>query len=106
LLSSSIDFMRAEAALFGGTGTAKIHMIAASTKVRHSPQEISANLAFVPAASQDTQYLLKQVNLDAAVTPIGRLNVIVSEFMVSLYGNGIDAYNAIEEQAHPTTAKP
>jgi hypothetical protein len=28
LLSSSIDFMRAEAALFGGTGTAKIHMLA------------------------------------------------------------------------------
>jgi hypothetical protein len=63
LLSSSIDFMRAEAALFGGTGTAKIHMIAgiqkSITKVRaFASRDASANLAFVPAASQDTQYLL------------------------------------------------
>jgi hypothetical protein len=40
--------MRAEAALFGGTGTAKIHMIAgiqkSITKVRHSPQEMQVQI--------------------------------------------------------------
>jgi hypothetical protein len=40
------------------------------TKVRSFASRVSANLAFVPAASQDTQYLLKQVNLDAAVTQL------------------------------------
>jgi hypothetical protein len=48
LLSSSIDFMRAEAALFGGTGTAKIHIAGIQksiTKVRHSSRDASANLA-------------------------------------------------------------
>jgi hypothetical protein len=62
--------------LFGGTGTAKIHMIAGiqnqllkSTVIRL--KRSSANLAFVPAASQDTQYLLEAgQSLDAAVTPI------------------------------------
>jgi hypothetical protein len=61
-------------------------------------------ISFVPA-SQDTQYLAGQ-SLDAAGTPIGRLNVIVSEFMVSLYGNGIDAYNAYRRTGAPTTMQP
>jgi hypothetical protein len=41
-------------------------------------------------------------SLDAG-TDIGRLNVIISEFMVSLYGNGIDAYNAYRRTGAPTT---
>jgi hypothetical protein len=44
-------------------------------------------------------------SLDAGTT-IGRLNVIVSEFMVSLYGNGIDAYNAYRRTGAPTTMQP
>jgi hypothetical protein len=35
-------------------------------------------------------------SLDAG-TDIGRLNVIISEFMVSLYGNGIDAYMLLQK---------
>jgi DNA replication protein DnaC len=47
LLSSSIDFMRAEAALFGGTGTAKIHMIAGiqNQLLKYdSPQEMQVQI--------------------------------------------------------------
>jgi len=112
LLSSSIDFMRAEAALFGGTGTAKIHMLAgiqkSFTKVRSfASRDVTANSAFIPAMSQDTQYMIEAGNsLDAAGTEIGRLNVIISEFMVSLYGNGTDAYNAYRRTGAPTSMQP
>jgi hypothetical protein len=74
------------------------------TKVRVSQQEIKCKFSFCTSSiTRHTVYARGRKPLDAAGTDIGRLNVIISEFMVSLYGNGIDAYNAYRRTGAPTT---
>lgn len=112
LLASSIDFMRAEMALFGGTGNAKSHMrngISKSIdKVRaFVSRDATAVLTFVPALTQDALYIsAAESNYDAASSDVAKLDVIVTEWFVSLFGNGIDAYNAYRRTGAPKSMQP
>jgi Starch-binding associating with outer membrane len=112
LLSSSLDFMKAEAALFGGSGVAKNHLVSgiqkSLAKVRgFISRDATANLTFVPAISVDTQYINEvETKFDAATDNTAKLNVIIPEFLVSLFGNGIDAYNAYRRTGAPTNIQP
>jgi Starch-binding associating with outer membrane len=112
LLASTIDFWRAEFALFGGSGNAKTLLTngiqKSLTKVRtFVSRDATANLAFVPSTSIDAQYITEvETKYDAAVSIASKLDVIIPEFLVSLYGNGIDAYNAYRRTGAPTNMQP
>ncbi|MDP2159101.1 MAG: SusD/RagB family nutrient-binding outer membrane lipoprotein, partial [Flavobacterium sp.] len=111
-LSSTIDFLRAEAALFGGSGDAKAFVQSgvqkSITKVRgFISRDAEANVAFVPNLSVDATYISEVGTLmDNAVGNQQKLNVIAKEFFVSLFGNGIDAYNFYRRTGAPTDIQP
>lgn len=113
LLASTIDFWRAEATFFGGTGSARQLMLdgvqKSFTKVRgFVSRDATANLAFVPATTVDASYLTAiGAKYDAAAaTTTARLDVIITEMFISLYGNGIDAYNAYRRTGSPRSLQP
>jgi hypothetical protein len=110
ILASTVDFWRAEAALSpGGTGDAKALMLAGITKslakVRgFISRDRGANTARVPALSADTSYLNAVGTLYNNAT--SKLDVVMTEFFITLYGNGIDAYNAYRRTGLPSRIQP
>jgi hypothetical protein len=111
-LSSTVDFLRAEAALFGGSGDAKSFVLAgvqkSISKVRaFINRDITANSSFVPSQTVDVAYLNEVGTLmDNAVGNEQKLNVIAKEFFVTLFGNGIDGYNFYRRTGAPTDIQP
>lgn len=110
ILASTVDFWRAEAALStGGTGDAKALMLAGITKsiakVRgFITRDKGANTARVPATTVDATYLAEVGTLYDNAT--AKLDVVMTEFFITLYGNGIDAYNAYRRTGFPTRLQP
>jgi hypothetical protein len=109
ILASTVDFWRAEAALSpGGTGDAKALMLAGITKSLTKVRgfislDKGANLAGITIASDDS-YLTEVGTLyDNATT---KLDVVMTEFFITLYGNGIDAYNAYRRTGLPRRIQP
>ncbi|MBC8884175.1 SusD/RagB family nutrient-binding outer membrane lipoprotein [Flavobacterium piscinae] len=111
-LSSTVDFLRAEVALFGGSGDAKSFVLAgvqkSISKVRaFISRDIDANTSFVPGPTVDVAYLNEVGTLmDNAVGNEQKLNVIAKEFFVTLFGNGIDGYNFYRRTGAPTDIQP
>lgn len=112
ILASTVDFWRAEAALSpGGTGDAKALTLSGAAKSINYVKsfigrDASANITFVPAATVTTTYLNDVgVKYDAAVAG-QKLNVVMTEFFISLYGQGIDAFNAYRRTGFPKTLQP
>ena len=110
ILASTVDFWRAEAALSpGGTGDAKALMTAGITKSLAKVRgfislDKTADVTRVPAASVDTSYLTAVgLNYDNATN---KLDVVMTEFFITLYGNGIDAYNAYRRTGFPSRIQP
>jgi hypothetical protein len=110
ILASTVDFWRAEAALSpGGTGDAKALMTAGITKslakVRgFISRDKTADITRVPALTVDTSYLTQvSSNYDNATN---KLDVVMTEFFITLYGNGIDAYNAYRRTGLPSRIQP
>ena len=105
-LSSTVDFLRAELALNGGTGDAKALLtsgIAKSfTKVRgFISRDKTAILTAVPAVTIDATYLAAVGNAFDSATSSGKMELVANEFFVSLFGNGIDAYNFYRRTGFP-----
>jgi hypothetical protein len=64
----------------------------------------TADVTRVPAASVDTSYLTAVgLNYDNATN---KLDVVMTEFFITLYGNGIDAYNAYRRTGFPSRIQP
>jgi hypothetical protein len=62
----------------------------------------SANLSFVPPLSDDAAYLANVGTLyDNAPGNSGKLNRIIKEMFITLFGNGIDSYNAYRRTGFP-----
>jgi hypothetical protein len=109
ILASTVDFWRAEAALStGGTGDAKALMLAGITKSLAKVRgflslDKGANLSGVTITS-DASYLTEVGTLyDNATT---KLDVVMTEFFITLYGNGVDAYNAYRRTGLPSRLQP
>ncbi len=110
-LSSFTSFLEAEAALTLGIssqGTAKKLLLAGVTasinKVEAFPStvNVSPDPAFVPTAAQNSDYItLVGNNYDTATTADSRLNVVMSEYFIALWGNGVEAYNNLRRTAKP-----
>jgi len=113
VLSSTVDFWRAEAALFGGSGDATAHMAngiqKSLTYVRGfiSRHQAAFNNAFIPDTGDDAIYIAEaSANMNAAANTAAKLDVLAKEFFVSLFGNGVDAYNFYRRTGAPRDIQP
>lgn len=110
-LSSFTSFLEAEAALTLGItsqGTAKSLMVAGVTasinKVESFPATVNVTVpaAYVPLAAQNSGYInLVSNNYDTATTDDSRLNLVMSEYYIALWGNGVEAYNNLRRTSKP-----
>jgi hypothetical protein len=110
LLYSNVEFMKAEAILtMGVTGDAKA---ALEKGVRAS---IGKTIAFAkgadgarkPSDSTVTVYVKEVLSLyDAATTNQTKLNVVITEAYLSLFGNGLDSYNNYRRTGMPLGMQP
>lgn len=117
MLAAFADFMRAEAALTLGTsGDAKVLMGSGITKhinyVRTwslTTQEAAKITTFISNANHDTgrNNYLNIVNSEYdAASAAGKLRIIAREYWISLYGNGVEAYNLYRRTGQPDNMQP
>jgi hypothetical protein len=110
ILASTVDFWRAEAALLpGGTGNAKALMLAGVSKSIAKVQSFiikdkTANRTFEPTIT-DVQAYIDAVDARYTAAP-DKLDVVITEFFISLFGNGTDAYNAYRRTGLPKMIQP
>jgi hypothetical protein len=111
MLSSFVKFMQAEASLaLGTTGNAKNLMIEGITQSINKVigfQPDAQVASFVPAAGQINSYINEvSAEYDAATTNDERMNIIMREYFIALYGNGVEAYNSYRRTGKPDTLQP
>jgi len=107
-----VDFWIAEMALASGdTGGAAIAFENALTKQITKVQTFGANdtggdLSLAPSAADVTDFVNTAVgNFNTAIGD-DKWNVFAEQFLVSHYGNGIEAYNFYRRTGFPTTLQP
>jgi len=108
ILASSVDFWRAEAALYGGSGSADQFLESAMTKHINYVRTFAGRSAagfdetFVPEASQDGDYIASVLtDFNSTGNVNDRLDVLGEQFFISLLGNGTDAYNYYRRTGSP-----
>jgi len=114
MLASTSHFMMAEAAMVAGDmGAAANHLrmaIEASIdKVQtFGSLDPDADLTFEPSSLAVGVYVDGVISdfEDPTATPEDKWNILAEQFWVSLYGNGIDAYNFYRRTGYPTTLQP
>jgi hypothetical protein len=118
MLAAYVDFMLAEAAItLGTTGTPKTLVLSGIQKhmdyVRAfavAGAEGSTITAFEPAAtftSRVTNYKkYVDAQFEAASTNDTKMNVVGREYWLSLYGNGMEAYNLYRRTGKPNRMQP
>jgi hypothetical protein len=112
-MSFFTDFVRAEAVLTipGVTGNPRALLDAGIRKsiarVLAFPAQIGTTAAIVPtstAIDNYVNYVLSQY--DAATTDDQRLDVILKEYYMALWGNGLEAYNMYRRTCRPRNLQP
>ncbi|MEX0289066.1 MAG: SusD/RagB family nutrient-binding outer membrane lipoprotein [Flavobacteriaceae bacterium] len=106
LLSSFVDFMLAESALtINTTGDARTYLESAIRKsmdkvVNFSPANVDAN--FAATQTDVDNYVSMVLDLyDNASNDQEKLAVIVKEYFLALWGNGVEAYNTYRRTGLP-----
>ena len=106
MLSSYVDFMLAESALFlGTTGDPKVYLENGIRKsitkvVNFSPANVNEN--FTPTQEDIDNYVSKVLELyDSATSNDEKMEVIAKEYFIALWGNGIEAYNTYRRTGKP-----
>ncbi len=122
LMASQMDFLRAEAALFMGTGeTARdlfeSGMNGSITKVMNFAAEVGYATFMDDAVREGTDYRPdiaavtaftdgRLADYDAATSDEERLNEIVTQLYVASFGNGMEPYNAYRRTGYPSNLQP
>jgi hypothetical protein len=115
-LSSYTSFLEAEAALVLGVtvpaGTPRALLSAginaSISKVMAFPATVNVtpDPAVVPSGSQITNYVTQVLsNYDTATSDRSKLNIIMSEYYIALWGNGVEAYNNLRRTGMPLGAQ-
>jgi len=114
-LTSFTSFLEAEASITLGitsAGTTRSLLqkgvTASITKVMAFPAtvNVSPDPAFVPGAVQVTNYTnLVLSNYDTATSNDSRLNIVMSEYYLALWGNGLESYNNFRRTGKPANAQ-
>jgi hypothetical protein len=106
ILASYVHFMIAEAKLAGGdAGSARTSLEAG---VRESIGKViafgaaDADAAFVPTADQIEAYVAEVLAAYDAADSDGKLNVIMKEYWIASYGNGVEPLNGYRRTCKPT----
>ena len=112
-MANFTEFLKAEAALtLGTTGNPKTLL---ETGIRKSiarviafPAQIGVTVPAnrVPTAAQIDNYVNRVLTLYDAATADGKLNVIMKEWYLALWGNGYDAYNNYRRTGKPNDLQP
>ena len=115
-LSSYTAFLQAEAVLMLGVTSSQgdsrallsAGVTASINKVLAFPATVNVtpDPTYVPASTQITNYTnLVLKNYDAATTNDARLDIIMSEYYIALWGNGVEAYNNLRRTGKPASAQ-
>jgi aminopeptidase-like protein len=68
---------------------------------------VTPNPAFVPSTAEVTQYVNAVLGaFDAAATNKDKLNVVMKEYHIASFGNGIEPYNNYRRTGMPTNMQP
>lgn len=111
LLSSYTNFMLAESALtLGTTGDAKIYL---ENGMKESFNKV---IAFGASVAQTSTTIPTQADIDAYVVDVmadydagnntQKLKVIVEQYFIALWGNGVEAYNTYRRTGQPSDLQP
>jgi hypothetical protein len=111
--SAFTDFLQAEAALtIGTTGTPRTLLESgvrkSMAKVIGYPATIgfSVPASFVPSAARIDAYVAKVLAAyDAATTNAARLDVIMKEWYIAAWGNGMEAFNNFRRTGKPANVQ-
>ena len=112
MLSSFVQFMLAEAVLtMGANGDAKAFLEAGirqsiSKVMDFGSMDNNADASLFPTAEEVDAYVaLVLSNYDAA-DAAGKLDIVIKEYHIALWGNGIEAYNAYRRTGYPSGMQP
>jgi len=112
VLASTVDFLRAEASLNGGSGNTNALVQAGIQKSFNKVRSFLAvagsyNPNAVPSIALDANYIsIVNTQLTNAATTAAKMNIVAKEFFVTLFGNGIDAYNFYRRTGFPNDIQP
>lgn len=113
ILASTVDFWRAEAALYGGAGSADQFLESAINKHIDYVRTFSGRSAqdfdesTIPDASDDVDYVSSVIaEFNSSADREERLDVLGEQFLISLIGNGTDAYNFYRRTGAPRDIQP
>jgi len=112
MLSSYVNFMLAESALVLGTqgGSPDFFL---EQGIRQSigkvanfrPEQVPEGLE-ITAAETDAYVAEVLAEYSAAISDTDRLRIIMQEYFIALYGNGIEAYNSYRRTGQPSDLQP
>jgi hypothetical protein len=113
-LSTFTDFLKSEAALILGTAGNPRTLLEGGvrksfTKVFGFPATVNVTVpaAYVPDVAKQDAYVNKVLALyDAAATNDDKLGVIIKEFYIASWGNGLEAWNNYRRTGKPTNMQP
>lgn len=111
MLDSYVKFMLAEAALtLGTTGDPKQLLLDAVTASIDHVMAFGEEMAvqeFIPTTEDVDAYLAEVGTLyDAAASEDERLEVIVKEYYIALFGNGVESFNLVRRTGMPSNLQP
>jgi hypothetical protein len=108
ILSSYVDFMRAEAALTLGTADDPAAML--ESGVRKSIAKVmgftSQAGADAPSMDDIEDYVTEVNNKYNAADADGKLNLVMKEYLIALQGNGLEGYNGYRRTCKPDNLQP
>lgn len=112
-MSFFTDFSLAEVALtipgVGGNPRALLEsgMRKSIARVMAFPAQIGTSASIVPTQTQIDNYVnYVLAQYDAATNDDGRLDVVLKEYYLALWGNGLDAYNMYRRTCRPKNLQP
>lgn len=113
-MSFFTDFVKAEAALTLGTaGDPKTLLLSAIDKSLTTVRDFPATIGVtVPSNFEMTQAQIDDYKsfiadaYDKAATPDAKLEIIMKEYYISSWGNGIEAYNNYRRTGKPSNLQP
>ncbi|PCH76602.1 MAG: hypothetical protein COB98_05755 [Flavobacteriaceae bacterium] len=105
MLSSYVDFMLAETSLTTSfTGDSKAYLVAGITKSMNKVTSFVKTEVTKAAIDSDTAAYIKIVTTeyDAAADDAEKLDIIVREYYLAAFGNGIETYNSHRRTGYPS----
>ena len=112
MLSSFVNFMLAESALeLGTTGNALAYLTEgvtqSITKVINFGASQASGSGLEPSQTLIDDYINEvTTNYMNAASDDERLNIIMTEYHIALYGNGVEAYNSYRRTGFPNDLQP